>query len=49
MHFECGGVSIDFVEEDFCIVVVRKQISNCKVPGSSLRQRALCAISKGKS
>ena len=25
MHFECGGVSVDFVRENFCIVVVSQQ------------------------
>jgi hypothetical protein len=25
MHVECGVVSIDFVQENFCIVIVRQQ------------------------
>ena len=25
MHVECGVVSIDFVQENFCIVIVRQR------------------------
>ena len=49
MHVKCSFVLINFVEHHFRIVVVWHQDLEVTVPGSSLRHRALCAISRGKN